>query len=51
MQLVADSGHLLTGLAIRAVTHPLVSIDLTSVVVAAVPVRPWWSRNALTPLA
>ncbi len=39
MQLVADSGHLLTGLAIHAVTHPLqvpLWIDLTSVVVAAV---------------
>ena len=39
MQLVADSGYLLTGLAIHAVTHPLqvpLWIDLTSVVVAAV---------------
>ena len=39
MQLVADSGHLLTGLAIHAVTHPLqvpLWIDLTSVVIAAV---------------
>jgi len=38
MQLVADGGYLLTGLAIHAVTHPLqvpLWIDLTSVVVAA----------------
>jgi uncharacterized membrane protein YeiH len=38
MQLVADGGYLVTGLAIHAVTHPLqvpLWIDLTSVVVAA----------------
>jgi uncharacterized membrane protein YeiH len=38
MQLVTEGGHLVTGLAIHAVTHPLqvpLWIDLTSVVVAA----------------
>jgi len=38
MQLAADGGYLVTGLAIHAVTHPLqvpLWIDLTSVVVAA----------------